>query len=280
MAKAHPRTALVTGANSGVGLELTKRLLGEGWEVGALIRSDFPADELGLAQARTEGRLRVYTADLGDFASLRRALGEVQAREAVIDVLFNNAAAAVNGLKNSPQGREMHFEVNTVAPYITLMELKPLLARGTLRTVVNTSSNALLFVKQFDLELLERPRVYKPLSGPYGASKLGLSLWSQQLAPALLAEGIEIRSVNPGGNKTKMTAGPGMPKWLVPIRNLFFSHPSVGAGRIYDVALGTWRGKTGVFVDGGRATPFKFGQYGPSLLQRVHAIYQSEFLTI
>ncbi len=276
--QADRRTALVTGANSGVGLELAKRLLGEGWEVAALIRSGIPAGEPGLEQARAEGRLRVYTADLSDFASMRRTLHEISMRETLIDVLFNNAAISLGGLKSSPQGRDLHFEVNTVAPFITLMELKPLLARGALKTVVNTSSNALLFVKQFDLELLERPRAYKPLSGPYGASKLGLSLWSQQIAPGLLAEGIEIRSVNPGANKTKMTAGPGMPKWLIPLRNLFFSHPSVGAARVYDVALGPWRGKTGVFVDGGKATPFKFGQLAPRVLERVHTIYAGEFL--
>lgn len=272
------QTALISGANSGVGLELTRRLLSEGWDVLALIRSDFAADEPQIAPARAAGRLRVYQADLSDFSSLRGALQAIKARETQIDVLFNNAGAAPGAIRHSPQGHELHFEVNTVAPYIILMELKPLLARGALKTVVNTSSNALFFVKQFDLKLLEHPREYKPLRGPYGASKLGLSLWSQELAPALRAEGIEIRSVNPGANKTKMTAGEGMPKWLLPIRNLFFAHPSVGAGRLYDVAVGPWRGQTGIFVDGGKVAPFKFAQQGPPVLARVRTIYEQEFL--
>lgn len=278
MTEAPRQTALISGANSGVGLELTRRLLSEGWDVLALIRSDFAADEPQIASARAAGRLRVYRADLSDFASLRGALQAIRTREARIDVLFNNAAASAGRIEHSPQRRELHFEVNTVVPYITLMELKPLLAGGALKTVVNTSSNALLFVKQFDLELLERPRRYKPISGPYGASKLGLSLWSRELAPALQAEGIEIRSVNPGANKTKMTAGAGMPKWLLLLRHLFFAHPSVGAGRIYDVAVGPWRGQSGVFVNNGKATPLTFAQQGPLVLERVRTIYEREFL--
>ncbi len=152
-------------------------------------------------------------------------------------MLFNNAAAAVGGIVSSPQGREMHFEVNTVVPYIILMELKPLLEQGSLKTVINTSSNALLYIRQFTLETLQRPTAYKAITGPYGASKLALSLWTEELAPALLADGIEIRSACPGANKTKMTSSKHFPKWLLLIRNLFFHPPSEGAARLYNAAL-------------------------------------------
>ncbi len=249
MTPSAPTTAFVSGANSGVGFELTKRLLDEGWDVITLIRSDFADGEPLIARARKEGRLRVYHADLSDYESLHSALQAITAREGWIDALFNNAAAAIGGIHFSPQGREMHFEVNTVVPYIILKTLQPLLEKGTLKTVVNTSSNALLMVKRFDLETLEHPAVYKPISGPYGASKLGLSLWTQALAPTLVADAIEIRSVNPGANKTKMTNSAHFPKWMVPIRQLFFSHPRVGAARLYDVALGPFRGNDRHFCE-------------------------------
>ena len=38
--------ALITGANAGIGLELTRKLLAEDWQVIALNRSDFPADDM------------------------------------------------------------------------------------------------------------------------------------------------------------------------------------------------------------------------------------------
>lgn len=273
-------TALVTGANSGVGLELTKRLLTEHWAVIALVRSDFPANEPMIMHAQANGQLRVYKADVSDFVSLNHALHAIREREDRVDLLFNNAGTATDGIQQSPQGRELHFEVNTVVPYILAMTVHPLLAKGTLKTIINTSSNALLYVKHFDLNVLEHPPTYRPLTGPYGASKLGLSLWTQALAPMLAADGMEIRSVNPGGNKTKMTGGATAPMWMRLLHALFFSPPSVGAARIYDVALGAWRGKTGIFVHNGKATPVPFAQHGPTVLTKVQAIYEQEFLLI
>src|SRR5579859_3828815 len=103
--------ALITGANSGIGLELTRRLVSSGLDVLALIRSDFPLNDPLLTQAHQAGRLRLYKADLSDFESLKRALETIKANEEHIDLLFNNAAVATGGIYQSPQGHEMHFEV-------------------------------------------------------------------------------------------------------------------------------------------------------------------------
>lgn len=84
--------ALITGANNGIGLELTRKLLGEGWEVIALIRSGFPEEDAPILEALSSKRVRIYKADLADFHSLGKALGEVVAAEPRIDLLFNNAA--------------------------------------------------------------------------------------------------------------------------------------------------------------------------------------------
>jgi NAD(P)-dependent dehydrogenase (short-subunit alcohol dehydrogenase family) len=271
-------TALITGANSGIGLELTQKLLGEGWDVIALIRSDFVDETPVISQAQRDGRLRVYHADLSDSVSLRQGLAGITAHEQHIDILFNNAAAATGDIRYSPQGCEMHFEVNTVVPYIITRTMQPLLRKGTLKTVINTSSNALLYIRQFDLERLMHPTRYQAIIGPYGASKLGLSLWTHALAPALAEEGIEIRSVNPGANKTKMTLNPTAPLWMRLLRTLRFTPPSVGASRLYDAALGRWQGQSGIFVHGGKAVAIPFMDHEQEVLTAVHAIYSREFL--
>ncbi|GAB2796405.1 hypothetical protein GCM10027275_47160 [Rhabdobacter roseus] len=269
-----PNTALITGANSGIGLELTKRLLQEGWHVRALIRSDFPATESTLAQALATGQLRTYRADLSQLGALKAVLKQIIEKEEKIDVLFNNAAVSLEYLKPSPQKRDLHFEVNALVPYLILRELKPLLLKGTLKTVVNTSSNALLMAKKFNPQTLQYPTTFRKITGIYGESKLALSLWTSALAPSLRAEGITIRSVCPGGNKTPMTGGKGMPGWLLLVRHLFFSHPRVGAGKLYAAAFDA---PTGAFINKGKATPLPFAHHAPEVLAMVEEIYQNEY---
>ncbi|WP_068785689.1 SDR family NAD(P)-dependent oxidoreductase [Paenibacillus phocaensis] len=272
--------ALITGANAGIGLELTRILLNEGWQVIGLNRSDWPTDDRKLQHAVQTGQLRTYkTSDLSDFTSLRQALEQIQANEERIDVLFNNAGRSFPELEYSKQGRELHYELMTVVPYIVTMELKPLLSRGRLKTVINTSSAVVTRVKTFEPERLERPTTFRKLLGPYANSKLALSLWTEAIAPQLAAEGIEIRSVDPGSNNTlRKGKHSGLPFWLKPIMKLFFSPPSYGAGQLWAGAVGHARGHNGVFLVKGEAAEIKFREQGQTVLKRVQTIYETEFL--
>jgi NAD(P)-dependent dehydrogenase (short-subunit alcohol dehydrogenase family) len=278
MDRSEGKTALVTGARTGVGYELAKKLLAEGWQVAALNRSDMAAGDPLIDAALKDGRLRVYKGDLADFKSLKAAIAAIKTGETKIDVFFNNAGVGTDGIFFSPQRREMHFEVNSVAPYILLQELKALVAQGDDKIVINTSSNSLLFLKAFDPALLERPTVFKKLFGPYAASKMALSLWTQEIAGAMSAEGIDIRSACPGPNKTPMTEQPGMPWWLKPFVAFVFPLPTKGAGLLYKAAFGKHRGTGGVFLNKNEATPLKFAAQGPRVFQLVDGIYRREFL--
>ncbi|WP_194540168.1 SDR family NAD(P)-dependent oxidoreductase [Paenibacillus sp. JZ16] len=278
--KRNNRVALITGASSGIGLELTKRLLSEGWQVLALIRSAFPSGDSLVQDCIMSQQLRIYTADLSDFTDLQTSLNQIKKHEEHIDLLFNNAGVSFGQLSYSKQGREMHFEVNSVVPYIILMEMKELLARGSFKTVINTSSNALLYLKRFDYTTLASPTVFKKLVGPYAASKLALSLWTQEIANSIQKDGIMIRSVCPGANKTTITNNAGMPKFMIPIRHLFFSHPSEGASRLYEAAIGSSPQSTGVFLNKGKVTPLKFSSQSTEVLGMVERIYRQEFTAL
>lgn len=271
--------AAITGANAGIGLALTRKLLSEGWQVVALNRSDFPQDEGSIQEAIKKGWLRVYkTNDLADYASLRRTLEEIKSKEQKIDILFNNAGGSFPELIYSNQGREGHYELMTVVPYIIVMELKELLKRGRLKTVINTSSSAIKFTKELTIESLERPKTFRKLLGPYAASKLALSLWTQAIAPQLARDDIKIRSVDPGGNNTLRKGKPsGLPLLIVPLMKLFFSPPSYGANRLHEGAFGQHRNETGVFLLKDRMTKLKFRDQAQNVLERIHAIYENEF---
>ncbi|MGN7356876.1 SDR family NAD(P)-dependent oxidoreductase [Paenibacillus sp. SAF-054] len=272
--------ALITGASAGIGLELTRRLLSEDWQVVALNRSDFPADDMRIQEAVKGGWLRIYkTADLADYASLRRTLEEIKDKEQRIDILFNNAGGSFPELSYSKQGREKHYELLTVVPYIILMELKELIKNGRLKTVINTSSSALKFTKEFNIEILERPKTFRKLLGPYATSKLALSLWTQAIASQLAKDDIKIRSVDPGSNNTlRKGKNSGLPIFVKPLMKLFFSPPTHGAGKLYEGALGKHRNETGVFLLKGQVAEINFKDQARNVLERINRIYEYEFL--
>lgn len=270
------KTAMITGANSGVGLELTKKLLLENWNIIALIRSDFPQNEMTIHEAIIHKKLRVYKADISDFKSLKSALIRINNTEDSIDVLFNNAGVGIGELKYSPQGRELHYEVNTIAPYIIAMEMKGLLKNGFEKTIVNTSSNILLTINKFDPLILEKPGSFKKLFGPYAFSKLALTLWTKEVSKTMKTEGIEIRSVCPGGNKTQMTGSDGMPFLLKWVAKFAFPHPRNGAKKVYD-AFANFKGAVGDFIQKEKICPTKFSEMSSTILDKVDYIYKQEY---
>ena len=272
------RTALITGASAGIGLELARRMLTEGWKVLALNRSNLPEDDALIRESLSRNQLRVYKADLADFASLRQALEQIKAKEEKIDLLFNNAGGSFPELAFSKQGRELHFELQTVVPYIIYRELKEQLKRGSAKTVVNTSTNAFKFVKRFDPDTLERPASFQQLFGPYAVSKLALSLWTRESAAQAAAEGIRLMSVDPGGNNTlRSNKRSGLP-WVVKLlMKAFFPPPTRGASRLYEAAMDSRGELSGAFLSSGRVTDLRFTDQGRRVLDKVSAIYEREF---
>lgn len=277
--KHEDRVALITGASHGIGLELARLLLGEGWQVIALNRSELPQDDERLNGMLRASRLRTYRADLSDYASLKKALGEIRANEARIDVLYNNAGGSFSELLYSKQGRELHYELHTVVPYIIYKELRELLLQGECRTVVGTGSNAAGMVKRLDPGKLASPSSFRKLIGPYADSKLALSLWTQEHAAKAEAEGIRLLSVDPGGNNTVRGSNKGgLPFPVGLLMRLFFPPPTHGAAQLLDGALGAVRHAAGSFVSRGVPRPLKFRQHGPAVLRQVDEIYRKEYL--
>ncbi len=275
----HPYTACITGANAGIGLELTRKLLQEGWQVIAINRSSFPIEDAPIQQAIQSRQLRPYTVtDLADYTSLRPVLRQIQQQEQQIDVLFNNAGRSFSELSYSSQGRELHYELMTVVPYILLMELRELLQRSTLRTVINTSSSAFQFTRHISNDTLNRPQRFRKLTGPYASSKLALSLWTQAAAPSFADAGILLRSVDPGGNNTlRKGKKSGLPLVVKPLMKLFFPPPTHGAEQLYQGAMGIHRDQTGVFISKGKIVKLKFSDQAQEIWEQVQEIYEQEF---
>ena len=142
------RHVLLTGGNSGLGLQAAMQLLKAGHRLTVLCRDAASADRLGqvlapLAQQPPAGRLATPICDLGDLASIERCAAELLTAGEPIDSLVLNAGLQYSGASEprwSVQGFELTVAVNHLAHQALLQRLLPLLLRGTAPRLVVTSS--------------------------------------------------------------------------------------------------------------------------------------------
>ena len=249
------KNIIITGGHSGIGLELTRRLLQENHRVGLVVRDEPRKQE---ARATLGAKVDFFLADLSDQVQVRQVAEEINTSWEKVDVLFNNAGVLLADMQRSKQGNELHYEVNTLSPFLLTTRLKPALDRSAYPVVVNTVADFAAQEKGINYEELLRPKKIKKLFGSYMQSKLAITALMKWLAEQPDWQNVRIVSVTPGANKTKMTASRGMPAWLVPLRNLFFAKPTKGANLLYQGAFGLPARQSGTFLKGNKVHPLKF----------------------
>lgn len=138
------KTAVVTGANSGLGLRTAEALAAKGAEVILACRNPAKAEEAAwiVQKAATGPKPRLATLDLASLASVRRAAEEVDSAVRSIDVLINNAGVMAVPQGETADGFETHFGVNHLGHFALTGLLLPALLRSKAPRVVTVSSNA------------------------------------------------------------------------------------------------------------------------------------------
>lgn len=211
------KRAVVTGANSGIGVETARVLALAGAEVTLAVRRPEAAAPVRDAIAAAAGaggaeRVRVAALDLSDLASVRRFTADW---EGPLHILVNNAGImAVPQLERSAEGWESQFATNFMGHFALTHRLHgALAAAGGARVVSLSSSGHLLSPVVFD-DLHYRFRPYDPWSA-YGQSKTADALLAVAVSRRWSGDGILANSLNPGAiatNLQKHTGGLKTPK--------------------------------------------------------------------
>lgn len=199
------RTALVSGANRGLGLEISRQLAHQGYRVFMGMR-DPAGGQAALAALSAQGLdVRCLPLNVADSASIRTAVAEISRATTALDALVNNAGVLLDGWSLPPSQlstamlRES-FETNFFGAFELLRECVPLLRRSDAARVVNLVSDMSSLANINNPESL----VYGAVSPAYQSSKVALSALTVLFAKEFMAEGIKVNSASPGWCRTDM----------------------------------------------------------------------------
>lgn len=123
------KVVLITGATDGIGLETARMLVELGHHVIVHGRNPSKLEEV-LSQLQAlpaDTKIESIVADLSNLRSISAMVSEIAKRFGKIDVLINNAGVFSTPNALTPDGLDVRFMVNTIAPYYLTKELLPLI---------------------------------------------------------------------------------------------------------------------------------------------------------
>jgi NAD(P)-dependent dehydrogenase (short-subunit alcohol dehydrogenase family) len=208
------KTAIVTGAGSGIGIETARALASAGAEVTLAVRRPQAAKEIavGIISETGNAAVSVSALDLSDQDSVRAFS---TAWDRPLHILVNNAGImALPDLERTREGWEMQFATNFMGHFALTVGLHGALAAANGARVASLSSSANLFSPVVFDDLHFDFRSYDPLVA-YGQSKTADALLAVEATRRWSGEGIYANALNPGAIATglqKHTGGLKTPK--------------------------------------------------------------------
>src|SRR5215212_2426848 len=197
------KTAIVTGASSGIGVETARALASAGAAVTLAVR-DTAAGERVSADIRASMGNPSVTVGALELSDLSSVAAFVRSWSGPLDILVNNAGVmAIQELTLSPGGHEMQFATNHLGHFALAVGLHDALAAtGGARIVSVSSGGHLRSPVVFD-DIDYRFRDYDPF-GAYGQSKTANVLFAVEATRRWASDGILANALMPGGIATPL----------------------------------------------------------------------------
>lgn len=249
------KTMLITGGNSGIGLQAAKILAGKGADILLCARNEAKGQAaVDVVNKLGGGKASLVILDLADMASIKAAVDRVRSMTDRIDVLINNAGIMQTPEQTTADGFEMQLGTNHLGHFLLNALLYPLVEAAKGRIVV-VSSIAHKFGRLNLKDLMYAKGGYTPTIA-YAQSKLANIVYAFELQRRLEAAGSPVTAyaVHPGYSNTELqNTGPtGILNLLYKPLNAIMAqpakygaYPTVLAATDPDVTPGGYYGPTG-----------------------------------
>ena len=222
------KTAVVTGANSGIGNGAALGLAKAGFDVTLVVRNAQRgrAAIADLERAAPDARLDLLLIDLSSQRSIREGAAAYLRNHDRLDVLVNCAGVFLPERQETEDGIERSFATNYLAYYLLTTELLPAIKRAAPSRIVNVASRYGGTRIRFD-DLMIKTRKYTSFRA-VAPTMLARVLFTQELAERLKGTGVVVNAIHPGlVRNTQLVIGVGgFLRWMT---NTFGKSPEVGA---------------------------------------------------
>lgn len=194
------KTVLVTGCNSGLGLETMRVLALRGARVFGTARTEAKATEAG---ASVGGSTTGFACELADPASVRACVAAVKAKGVKLDALVANAGIMALPKLETAHGYELQFFTNHVGHFMLVTGLLEALADDGRVVILSSDAHRRAPPEAIQFDNLDGKKGYTPW-GAYGQSKIANLLFAKELARKFTGTGKTANALHPGVIKTNL----------------------------------------------------------------------------
>lgn len=214
------KLAVITGADGGMGMEITRAVAAAGYKVIMACRDPEIAEEKRQLIMRDTGNiaLEIVPVNLASLSSTASFANELLQRGEAITLLMNNAGTMETKRRITEDGLERTVSVNYVAPYLLTRKLLPLMGEGSRIANMVSCTYAIGRLDFPDFFLRGKKGAFWRIP-IYSNTKLALTLFTIALSEKVKEKGIVVNAADPGIVSTKIIT---MHMWFDPLTDIFF----------------------------------------------------------
>src|SRR5688572_10654559 len=272
------KTAVVTGASSGIGKVTALELANLGANVVMVCRNQSKAEttKTEIIKATGNKNITLILADLALMQEVERAASEINAQFPKLDILINNAGIMPGKRIVTSEGHEISWATNYLSSFLFTNLLTDKLLAAEKARIINVSSEAHRF-GHLNFQDMHSPKKYSALTA-YADSKLANILFTYELARRLELTDITVNCLHPGVVATNFAGqDAGSYKYLFFLGRPFMSSPEKGARTTVYLAASPDAGKyTGAYFKNLKPARSASQTYNPVIARRLWALSEKQ----